>query len=208
MSRSSANYFVSEEKLLAIPPALIASDLARVPLSVDDAIVPAKYLPTKVTYFTPEEREQYQVIVHEGKLKKMIQDEKNQVNYKPYYSKKLVLFVVDEKQRIFSAPSAMRIHHSSFTAGKPVAFAGNLKTDKDGNLLEIDNISGHYAPSMGNTLEALDFFSKLGVPIQKTQVYYYAEGCCLFSNRKKLTIKPAVNPLNTSINKTCNPKLN
>jgi hypothetical protein len=39
-------------------------------------------------------------------------------------------------------------HHSSLAQGKPVAAVGEL-TDKNGNLIEVSNRSGHYEPSQG-----------------------------------------------------------
>lgn len=58
------------------------------------------------------------------------------------------IFVVDADGRMFvhSAPKSGEIHHSSLSAGRPVALAGQLLV-KDGLIVHIDNFSGHYQPT-------------------------------------------------------------
>jgi len=61
-------------------------------------------------------------------------------------------------------------HHSSFLAGKPVVCGGGIKI-RNGDLVEIDNGSGHYRPGMADLLTAVrDICRELGVSLQRVEV--------------------------------------
>lgn len=59
------------------------------------------------------------------------------------------IFVMDGQGRIYAYPKPRsgEIHHSSLAGGQPVALAGQLVV-KDGYITHIDNMSGHYQPTV------------------------------------------------------------
>ena len=59
---------------------------------------------------------------------------------------------------------AEQFHHSSFMAGQPVSFAGELQVT-DGMLRVVTNKSGHYKPTEENAFVQLLFFQRKGVPL-------------------------------------------
>jgi len=56
-------------------------------------------------------------------------------------------------------------HHSSFLAGQPVAFAGEIEVE-DGKLLEITNRSGHYKPPRKALQQFMTELSHRGIDIR------------------------------------------
>jgi hypothetical protein len=59
-----------------------------------------------------------------------------------------------------------RFHHSSFTAGGPLAFAGEAMI-KNGVILSIKNLSGHYLPRLELFAPLLERLHRGGVDISK-----------------------------------------
>ncbi len=59
------------------------------------------------------------------------------------------IYVVDQYGQIFIGPNKAKnnFHHSSFLAGQPVAAAGHI-TILRGKITYIDNVSGHYKPTV------------------------------------------------------------
>ena len=55
-----------------------------------------------------------------------------------------------------------KFHHSSLVASEPVFFAGLIKTNTRGELLEIGNQSGHYKPEVKHTIQFLKWLGKKG----------------------------------------------
>ncbi len=58
------------------------------------------------------------------------------------------------------------IHHSTAVAGGPVAGAGQLKV-KDGQIIEIDDSSGHYKPQAEHLLQTVEWLRKQGMPVDQ-----------------------------------------
>lgn len=71
------------------------------------------------------------------------------------------IFVMAESGELYLSKNRKvgEFHHSSFLAGKPVAAAGEMIIKK-GIIIEINNASGHYMPSLDfvkkNILKELD----------------------------------------------------
>jgi filamentous hemagglutinin len=97
--------------------------------------------PPRVRYFTPEEQERNRVYVGpDGKLT---------FGNGPL-PQKTWLFVVDREGRLIATPYPKKedlLHHSSLSGGEPVRLAGKFRTDAIGNLITIENESGHFRPS-------------------------------------------------------------
>lgn len=62
------------------------------------------------------------------------------------------------------------VAHSSMNSAMPVFCAGDVKIE-NGKLLTITDRSGHYAPSLYNIYNALNYFKKRGIDISETKVY-------------------------------------
>src|SRR5262245_44262327 len=53
-------------------------------------------------------------------------------------------------------------HHSSMLAGKDVARAGEIKVDSKGNMVRINNSSGHYKPGAAQMIGTAEILIKAG----------------------------------------------
>jgi cob(I)alamin adenosyltransferase len=125
---------------------------------------PNKYLRVEYLY-RDEEREKYRVHIRKGKCYKVVRSY-HKVELVPFSSvkesshrkKDWVSFVMNRNGEIFAASHDVIKHrlHSSFMAGAPVFFPGEMKVAPDGTILEISNYSGHYGPS----LEAMEAFAR------------------------------------------------
>jgi hypothetical protein len=62
--------------------------------------------------------------------------------------------------------------HSVLGDGRPVRFAGELKFDKSGNLVEITNHSGHYKATsgVGLTAKAKEFLQLIGIDVSNATI--------------------------------------
>jgi hypothetical protein len=59
-------------------------------------------------------------------------------------------------------------HHSSILAGKPVRGAGEIKFDADGNIVRINNSSGHYKPGATQMIDTVEILVTAGALIDHT----------------------------------------
>jgi len=67
-----------------------------------------------------------------------------------------LIFVSDKNQNIYAGLKIRKVfHHSSFLAGQPVSMAGALKVSSSGELLALDNYSGHYQPTADHCYQFL-----------------------------------------------------
>jgi hypothetical protein len=74
------------------------------------------------------------------------------------------LYVMDGTGNIFSGPASEVQHHSSFLSGQPVAAAGMWQV-LQGNVIEINGDSGHYAPPGDFSAQFTTELAKRGVPL-------------------------------------------
>ena len=83
-------------------------------------------------------------------------------------SSKTLIWVMDVRGNFyFDQPQEGVVHHSSFFGGRErIACAGTI-TIKDGQILSIDNGSGHYKPPQEFLNQAVARLRELGVnPVQ------------------------------------------
>lgn len=104
-------------------------------------------------YMTEEERQQYRLTVHAGKVTRAV-DEKPLVGDNIFVLSTNNVFYGGSKKsgRVQTGPEqpgekTQALHHSSFLAGEPVSCAGHLITDGSGTLAAVSDQSGHYAPT-------------------------------------------------------------
>jgi len=90
------------------------------------------------------------------------------------------IFVMDERGQIYSEGEeklfptdhlgrGAHVHHSSFLDGKEVAGAGEIKTDREGQVKEVTDRSGHYKPGEGQNQQVLDQLEKQGVNLDNVK---------------------------------------
>ncbi len=86
------------------------------------------------------------------------------------------IFVMDERGNIYTHPfnEVGKFHHSSFLAGDPVLFAGNIIV-LDGEIKYIDNLSGHYKPRAEAIQIALNKLTVLRVDVSNVEIARVAE---------------------------------
>lgn len=82
----------------------------------------------------------------------------------------MTTIVVDEDGNMFEGASSRYYHHSSSLAGRPAIFAGLIRTDEQGNLHEVNNISGHYKHGAENLSLFLDILVKRGALYPDAQI--------------------------------------
>jgi hypothetical protein len=104
-------------------------------------------------YMTQEEREEYRLTVHAGKVTRTV-DNKPLVGDNIFVLSTANVFYGGSKKsgRVQGVPEqpeekTQALHHSSFLAGAPVSCAGHLITDGSGTLAAVSDQSGHYAPT-------------------------------------------------------------
>ena len=73
----------------------------------------------------------------------------------------------------FHRPGSGGIFHSAYMAGRPVHCAGEIRVSS-GKVLEINNRSGHYTPSLYKLRDAVEVLGMLGVNLRNLQVKVYA----------------------------------
>jgi hypothetical protein len=73
-------------------------------------------------------------------------------------------------EKVNSAGSGPRFHHSSFFGGKAVAAAGIFITDEQGYLHLLYPHSGHYRPGEADMQRILYFLHQLGIDLRTFQV--------------------------------------
>lgn len=128
-----------------------------------------------VIYLNKSIREKCRVILTDGKFMQIVSTKNTSRDNRSLYlmpfntSPLQSLFewgatiVVDKNGNMFAGKTVPgRFHHSSFVAGKDVYFAGIIKTNAEGELLEISNESGHYRPTQANMNNFLQHLNERG----------------------------------------------
>lgn len=62
--------------------------------------------------------------------------------------------------------------HTSLSGGKAVLAAGKLGVDKDGYIVSVNTLSGHYRAGSNHLLTMLEFLSSKGVEVNNVQASY------------------------------------
>jgi hypothetical protein len=133
-----------------------------------------QHAPLLIRYFNQKERMKYKLQFKNGHpyldgkmLPHLIADEdpNSEVDYQ---------YTMDPKGNIYiyqDGPlAACRIHHSSFVDGKQVAGAGHLKIEK-GEIMYIDNCSGHYHPSDPMLDQVVEVLKEHDVTVKEKNYY-------------------------------------
>lgn len=127
-------------------------------------IDPVTKRPWQVKYFTETEKRSFELVIKD-KLLWTADGKKAESEYDgEALSFTESLIVVDKDLRIFALPFEERgkYHHSSLTRGKDILFAGTVAFS-GGRIRQISDNSGHYKPSVEQTLLILKELKKMGV---------------------------------------------
>jgi oxalate decarboxylase/phosphoglucose isomerase-like protein (cupin superfamily) len=116
------------------------------------------------------------------------------VKYTPYAKN---AYVWTKGKQVFAAPHEFgKIHHSSFVSGDMVRCAGMIGVKK-GNVVWVDNDSGHYHPNTRHLKNFVEFLSRHNVLDNDARVYdegtkQPAKPWRQFLNRGPVTPQPSV----------------
>lgn len=122
--------------------------------------------PYVVEYLSDVERAKLELDLEDGMLVKM--DTREVFDTSDSDNLDGAIFVMDPSGKIFASTDnqVYKFHHSSLSAGQPVAAAGELVVI-DGVLCEVTNKSGHYMPSLRMNNQLFDELERRGMPKNK-----------------------------------------
>lgn len=85
------------------------------------------------------------------------------------------IFVMDHDGYLYSAPLHIlgEFHHSSLSAGAPVAGAGEIQAAA-GKVLLVSDQSSHYRPARKYTHQVMDSLQRQGIDIGDVQIEYHS----------------------------------
>jgi hypothetical protein len=117
----------------------------------------------RVIYFTPDIQEQMRLHLIDGKI---YSSNGELFNTEQTGS---AIFVMDGAGNIYAYPHNLSIviHHSSLISGAPTASSGEMVV-RDGVLIYINRLSGHYVHSIGMYEQILTRFKQAGIEPQSS----------------------------------------
>ncbi|KAI8563092.1 hypothetical protein RHMOL_Rhmol03G0086600 [Rhododendron molle] len=121
-----------------------------------------------IKYLGPQERENYQYIVAEGKI--VHKQSGNFLDTSKGKSGMKWIFVMSTSKKLYAGQKKKGIfHHSSFLAGGATLAAGRLEVE-DGTLKSISPYSGHYRPTDDSLDIFLSFLKENGVDLDGVEI--------------------------------------
>lgn len=128
-----------------------------------------------IDFLNVDQLKQCSIIVENGHLYMPLNNQKTLVDYNK--DEEEYIFSIDLSEHLLLMPASKKIHHVSFSHGKPVLGAGNM-TVVNGKINSIQLESGHYLPSLEQGLQILAIFNDLGIAIDPNVpfTYYDATG--------------------------------
>lgn len=85
-----------------------------------------------------------------------------------------LIFVMSSNGTLFVGRDIQgEFHHSSLAAGGPVLWAGELKTNQEGEIIYLSNESGHYKPAEYHTLLGLEQLERQGIDLFKVTIEWF-----------------------------------
>ncbi len=124
-----------------------------------------------VKYFNDTTREARRVVIREGRLYKSDGTLLDTRQARTHDGESSAIYVVDGRGNIYASleQKSGKIHHSSLLAGQPVAAAGEMKVI-DGQLISVNNQSGHYRPPSETMDRLQDYLQREGVDTSNVRV--------------------------------------
>ncbi|KAH9617584.1 hypothetical protein KSS87_015264 [Heliosperma pusillum] len=127
-----------------------------------------------IKYLGPQEREEYEYIIVEGKIiRKLTGEVLNTV--KASEGTKWI-FVMSTCKKLYAGEKQKgKFHHSSFLAGGATLAAGRMIVE-DGTLKSISAYSGHYRPTDERLDSFLAFLKDSGIDLHDVEIHRSSEG--------------------------------
>ncbi|XP_022925577.1 IQ domain-containing protein IQM3-like isoform X1 [Cucurbita moschata] len=123
-----------------------------------------------IVYLGPQEREDYEYIILQGKIIHKQSGKLLDTNKESSPGAKWIFVMCTAKKLYAGEKKKGMFHHSSFLAGGATLAAGRLETE-DGVLKTISAYSGHYRPTEASLVSFLSFLHENGVNLDEVQVY-------------------------------------
>ena len=121
----------------------------------------------QVKYLDEVERNQYEVKIEEGKLKRngVLFDTHSETSI--FSGRGIAIYVVSLDGKLYiSSHNRGRFHHSSFLSGAPVKGAGEVQTNAEGQIIFLSPNSGHYNPGKKELLIILKWLQEQSVDLR------------------------------------------
>ncbi|GMY25152.1 IQ domain-containing protein IQM3-like [Fagus crenata] len=149
-----------------------------------------------IKYLGPQERENYEYIIVEGKLiNKQTRDLLDTM--KDSQAAKWI-FVMSTSKKLYAGQKKKGVfHHSSFLAGGVTLAAGRLVAE-NGILKSISAYSGHYRPTDDSIESFLSLLKENGVNLNGVQIYKANEDSDIYDDNKINGSKDTVEVLTNS----------
>ncbi|XP_058209567.1 IQ domain-containing protein IQM3-like isoform X2 [Rhododendron vialii] len=121
-----------------------------------------------IKYLGPQEREQYEYLVAEGKI--VHKESGNSLDTSKGLPGAKWIFVLSTTKKLYAGQKKKGVfHHSSFLAGGATLAAGRLEAE-EGILKSISPYSGHYRPTEDSLGGFLTFLKENGVNISAVEI--------------------------------------
>ncbi|MFJ2835078.1 hypothetical protein ACIO52_06890 [Nocardia sp. NPDC087230] len=131
----------------------------------------------QVKYLDDTERQNFRLHSYDGLLHdhkgELFDTAKAQTLWTPQGGR--AIFVMDHDGYFYSAPFHIlgEFHHSSLSAGAPVAGAGEIQA-ASGQVVLVSDQSSHYRPARKYTHQVLDSLRRQGINVSDNQIEYHS----------------------------------
>ncbi|KAK6290121.1 hypothetical protein POUND7_001662 [Theobroma cacao] len=135
-----------------------------------------------IKYLGPQERENYEFIVVEGKI--IHKQTRNVLDTSKGLKEGKWIFVMSTSKKLYAgAKKKGMFHHSSFLAGGATLAAGRLVAEH-GFLKSISAYSGHYRPTEDSLKSFLSFLKENGVNLSEVEICRAADDSDAYDDGK------------------------
>jgi hypothetical protein len=156
--------FAAERLSANAPPATARFQKTTGMMAQYDGEQTGKVWGTKVAYLDEQQRQQYKLTVHNGKIYDAKGELFDTASAATVLGGGKAIFVMDHDGNMYAstAHAVGKFHHSSFLAGQPVAAAGEIEVH-NGEVTVVNRKSGHYRPTESQLNQVAEHLSSLGL---------------------------------------------
>lgn len=156
--------FAAERLFANAPPATARFQKTTGMMAQYDGEQTGKVWGTKVAYLDEQQRQQYKLTVHNGKIYDAKGELFDTASAATVLGGGKAIFVMDHDGNMYASTSHAvgKFHHSSFLAGQPVAAAGEIEVH-NGEVTVVNRKSGHYRPTESQLNQVAEHLGSLGL---------------------------------------------
>jgi hypothetical protein len=156
--------FAAERLSAMAPPANAKFQKTTGMMAQYDGEQTGKVWGTKVAYLDEQQRQQYKLSVHDGKIYDAKGELFDTASAATVLGGGKAIFVMDHDGNMYASTSHAvgKFHHSSFLGGQPVAAAGEIEVH-NGEVTVVNRKSGHYRPTESQLNQVAEHLSSLGL---------------------------------------------